>query len=229
MCELESDAHAGVFGESALAPRGFLGHELEDALHARSVEIRVAGTRRGRCAGDARCAEKIQAELDGVFTRGVGELVGEGLKNPGVGVAAGSAQSVGGNPQRHEGGAEKKVLEKGAGKLVGGDAGGGSELLAFAETDEVITPGDEVARGVQAALEEMKTGRAIMIVVKIVLASPEKFDGNADLLGDGAGFEHVVVGETAAESAAGTLHVNNDVVVGNIEDFGDQQAAVFGC
>jgi len=50
---------------------------------------------------------------------------------------------------------------------------GGSELLAFAEADEVIAPGDEFAGGVQAALEEMKTGGTIMIVVKIILAGPE--------------------------------------------------------
>src|SRR6266850_1506694 len=229
MRELESDAHAGVLGESALAPSGLFRDKLEDALHARSVEIHVAGIGRGRFAGDARSGEKIQAELDGIFTRGVSELVSEGLKNPGVGVAAGSAQSVGGDAERHEGGPEKKVLEKGAGKLIGGDAGGGSELLAFAETDEVIAPGDESPGGVQAAFEKMKTGGAIVIVVKIVLASPEEFDGNADLLGDSAGFEHVVVGETAAESTAGTLHVNDDVVVGNIENLGDEQAAIFRC
>src|SRR6266567_1947967 len=74
----------------------------------------------------------------------------------------------------------------------------------------------------------MKTGGAIVIVVKIVFAGPQEFDGNADLLGNGAGFKHVVVGEAATEPAAGTLQVNNDVIVGNIENFGDEQAAIFG-
>src|SRR5438445_11675521 len=91
----------------------------------------------------------------------------------------------------------------------------------------MIAPSDEFAGGVETTLEEMETGRAIVIVVKIVLAGPEEFNGDADLLGDGAGFEHVVVGEATAESAAGALHVHDNVVVGNIENFGDEQTAIF--
>src|SRR2546429_170390 len=68
---------------------------------------------------------------------------------------------------------------------------------------------------------------AIVIVVKIVFTRPEELYGNADPFGDGAGFEHVVVGEAAAESAARSLQVNNDVVVGNIQNFGHEQAAIF--
>ena len=165
--------------------------------------------------------------MDGIFSGGVSEFIREGLENPGEGVATGSAQSVGGNAERHEGGAKEKVLEKGAGKLVAGNARGGSELFAFAETDEVIAPSDEFAGRVETALEEMKSGGAIVVVMKIVFASPEEFYRDADLFRDGASFEHVVVGEAAAESAAGALQVNDDVVVGNIENFGDEQAAIF--
>src|SRR5216684_2046869 len=71
MRELEGDAHAGVLREFARAPCGLFRDKLEDALHARSVEIHVAGIGRGRCAGEARSGEKIQAELDGIFTRGM--------------------------------------------------------------------------------------------------------------------------------------------------------------
>jgi len=99
--------------------------------------------------------------------------------------------------------------------------------FALAETDEMIAPGDEFAGGVETTLEEMETGRAIVIVVKIVLAGPEELNGDADLLGDGAGFQHVIVGEATAESAAGALHVHDNVVVGNIENFGDEQTAIF--
>src|SRR5258708_38814416 len=91
----------------------------------------------------------------------------------------------------------------------------------------MITPGNELAGGIQTTLEEMETGGAIMIVVKIVFAGPEKLDGNADLLGDGAGFEHVVVGEAATESTAGALHVDDDVVVRDVENFCDELAAGF--
>src|SRR5216684_285265 len=167
-----------------------------------------------------------QPEFYRIFSRGVSEFVGEGLKDPGEGVAAGSSERVSGYAKRHERGAEEKIRQKCAGKLVTGDAGRRSELFAFAETDEMIAPGNEFAGGVQATLEEMETGGAIVIVVKIVFAGPQKLDGDADLLGDGAGFEHVVVGEATAESAAGALQVHNDVVVGNIQHFGDEQAAV---
>ena len=68
---------------------------------------------------------------------------------------------------------------------------------------------------------------AIVIVVKIVFAGPKKLDGDAHAFGDGTGFEHIVVGESAAESAARSLQVNNDVVVGNIQNFGHEQAAIF--
>src|SRR5207302_3153289 len=101
MRELEGNAHGGVFRELTRAPAGFSRDELEDTLHARSVEIDIAGIGRGRDAGDARRAEKIQAELDRIFSRSVSELVGERLKDPGEGVASGGAQSVGGNTARH--------------------------------------------------------------------------------------------------------------------------------
>src|SRR6266481_7878507 len=147
MGKLEGDAHGGVFWQIALAPAAFFSDEFEDILHARSVEIDVTGIGRRRCARDTRRDENIEAELDGIFSGRVSEFIRERLEDPGEGVATGSAQSVGGNAERHEGGAKEKVLEKGARKLIAGDARGGSELLAFAETDEVITPGDEVARG----------------------------------------------------------------------------------
>src|SRR5260370_2640427 len=90
----------------------------------------------------------------------------------------------------------------------------------------MIVPGNEFAGGIEGTLKERECGGTIVIVVKIVFAGPEEVDGNADLFGDGAGFEHVIVGEAAAESAASTLQVNDDVVVGNIQHFGDKQAAV---
>src|SRR6266700_360667 len=112
---------------------------------ATSFKIDIAGIRRGGCTGDARSTEEIQAESDGIFSCSVSELVGEGLKDPRKSVAAGRAKGVGGNAERHEGSAEEKVLEKRAGELVAGDAGGGREFLAFPETDEMISPGDEFA------------------------------------------------------------------------------------
>src|SRR5437016_10873116 len=88
----------------------------------------------------------------------------------------------------------------------------------------MIAPGDQFAGGIEATLEEMEPGGAIVIVVKIVLAGPEEFDGDAYMLSNSTGFQHVVIGEPTAESAAGALQVDDDVVVGNIENFGDQRS-----
>ena len=82
MRKLEGDAHGAALWKSALAPVGFLRDEFQDALHARSVEIDIARIGRGRCAGHARSTEKIQPELDGIFSGGMREFVSEGLKDP---------------------------------------------------------------------------------------------------------------------------------------------------
>src|SRR5690348_1232192 len=73
----------------------------------------------------------------------------------------------------------------------------------------------------------MIAGGTIVVVVKVIFASPQELDGDADLLGDSTGFEHVVVGESAAESAASALQVNNNVIVWNIQNFRNEQAAIF--
>src|SRR2546422_10040946 len=92
----------------------------------------------------------------------------------------------------------------------------------------MIAPRNEFAGSVEATLEEMKPGGAVVVVVKIVFARPKEFDRNADSLGDGGGFEHIVVGEATAEPAAGALQMDDDVVVGNVEDSCDELSARFG-
>src|SRR5882724_1784252 len=66
----------------------------------------------------------------------------------------------------------------------------------------------------------MKTDWTVVIVVKIIFTRPEKFDRNADLLGDRRGFEHVVVGEASSESPAGAAKMNGDVAGGNFQNVG---------
>jgi len=158
----------------------------------------------------------------------VGELVGERLKDPGESIATRSAQSIGGDAEGHERSAKEKIGEESAGEFVAGNVRGRSELLALAEADEVIAPGDEIAGGVEASLQIMKAGGAIVIVMEIVFAGPEKLDGDADLLGDSGGFEHVVVGEAAAEATTGALEVDDDVAGRNVQKLGDLLAAGFG-
>jgi hypothetical protein len=90
-------------------------------------------------------------------------------------------------------------------------------------------PRDELAGRVEPALEEVEPGRAVVVVTEIILAGPEEFHRNTGLLGDGSGFEHVVVRKAPTETAPGALHVHDDVAGRNVEDFGDLLAAGFRC
>ena len=227
MGELEADTHGRTLGELALAPAGFFGGEFEHTDHARSFEFVGVGLHVGIC--DARKVEKIETELHGVFASRASEFIEEGLENPGEGVAAGGTHGVGGDAEGHEGSAEIEILDERAGKFVRGNVSGGREFVAFAETNEMILPGDEIPGFVDAAFEVVETGGAIVIVMEIVLAGPEKLYGDTYLLGDGGSFEHVIVGEATAETATGALHVDNDFVRGNVEDFGDDLTAGLGC
>src|SRR5215467_2367448 len=92
----------------------------------------------------------------------------------------------------------------------------------------MIAPGHELSRSVHSSLEVMKASGTIVVVMKIVLARPEQFHGNADLLGDGPCFEHVIIREAAAEATSGALHVHNNVIVGNAEHLGALHAAALG-
>src|ERR1700741_3800878 len=91
----------------------------------------------------------------------------------------------------------------------------------------MILPSDELAGGIDTALQIVKADGAIVVVMKVVFASPEKFDGRASFLGDGRGFDHVIVGETAAKSATGAAEVNRDIRFGNFENVGDEAATIF--
>ena len=57
-------------------------------------------------------------------------------------------------------------------------------VRAFAEGDEVVPPADELARLVEAGLQEVESGRAIVVVTHVVFARPQQLDRDADLLGD---------------------------------------------
>jgi len=153
MRKLKGDASAGSRGQRGGAPGGFFGDEFEDAGHARGIEVDRIGIRRrcGLCGLYLRGGKKFEAELHGIFPGGVGEFIEEGLKDPAEGVAARGAHGEGGNAERHKRGSKKKIGNEGGGKFVGGNIGGGREVLAFAKADEVIAPGDELAGRVESA------------------------------------------------------------------------------
>lgn len=228
MRKLEGRAHGGAFWEflASRGPSGFFGYEFLDACGTSGIKFRIFGFVFGIV--DTGKIQDIETELDGVLPCRVSELVYKRLEHPGEGVAAGSAEGVSGNADGHERSTKEKVGEKRGRKLSAVDACGRSELLAFAEADEMVMPGDEIAGRIEAALEEVVAGGAVVVVMKVVFAGPEKFDGNAGFLGDGSGFHHVIVGETSAKTTAGAHHVDGDVRRGNVENLGDKLAAVFG-
>lgn len=82
----------------------------------------------------------------------------------------------------------------------------------------MIFPRDEFAAGIDAAREEMVACGAIVVVMEVIFAGPKKLDRNADFFGDGASFEHVIVGEATAEAAAHALQVDDDVIFRNAEN-----------
>src|SRR5215469_4363761 len=223
MRELKSDAHARARRKLTATPTGFFGNEFENALHARTLKFRAFRFHVG--IRDARKTQEVEAELHRVLPGCVGEFIKKRLENPGKSVAARRAKSVCRDAEGHERRAEGIIGQESAGKFVRGNVGGGSELFAFAETDEVILPPDEFPGRIEPALKKMEAGGTVVIVMEVVLAGPEKLHGNANLLGDGRGFEHVIVCETATEAAAGALHVHDDVARGNVEDLRNDLAA----
>src|ERR1700734_3199832 len=59
----------------------------------------------------------------------------------------------------------------------------------------------------------MKPGGAVEVVLEIVLPVPQELDGCTGLLRNPSRFNHVVVHQSPAKSAAATNHVDGDVRV----------------
>src|SRR5512137_2693543 len=93
----------------------------------------------------------------------------------------------------------------------------------------MISPGNEFPAVIQPALEKMKSGWTIMIVVKIVLTRPKQLDGNAHDFRNRCRFQHVVVRQAPPESAARPLHVYDDVSRRNAEHFRNKLTSRLWC
>src|SRR3954453_503306 len=76
------------------------------------------------------------------------------------------------------------------------------KFLAVAVTDEMVVPGDELSRTVDAALKKVKASRAVIIVGHIVFAGPKQLYGHAYCFCDPGYFHHVIVIEPASERSA---------------------------
>ena len=76
----------------------------------------------------------------------------------------------------------------------------------------MIAPGDDLARRVDAGLQVVQAAGTIVVVAHVVFARPQQLHRlAADLLRDGRGFDHVVVGQPPAEAAARAQQVDRDV------------------
>ena len=77
---------------------------------------------------------------------------------------------------------------------------------------------DELARAVEPAFaKKWKPGRAVEIMLNIVLAGPHQFHRRADLPGNPGRLGHEVVAQPPAEAAADARHVDGDVALGDAQ------------
>ena len=86
----------------------------------------------------------------------------------------------------------------------------------------------DFSRCIEAGFQILEAAGTIVIVRHIVFARPQQLHGNAGLLRNVGGFHHVIVGETAAETAAAADHVNGHVFVGDSQRLSHQAAAAAG-
>src|SRR5262249_219515 len=155
-----------------------------------------------------------------IFARGVCYLVDERLEHKRQGVAARRPQGIGRHAARHERCAKRVIADEAAGKFGGAYDRGRSEILIGSQAGELAVPGGTLGGGVGAWFKVVKAGRAVMVVMEIVFASPEQFNGYADFLRDRRRFQHVIVGESSAEPAARAAQVHVDVALVDFKQLG---------
>src|SRR5580698_2747022 len=141
------------------------------------------------------------------------ELVDKALNHEGESVTAGRAKGSRANPQRHYRGVQRIVRDEALREFSWAHGSGGNEPLAFTVADEVIAPGDQLARGIETCLQVLEASWTIIIVRHIVFTGPEQFHRKAGLLGDERGLHHVIIVETAPESASAADHMDGDFLV----------------
>ena len=141
----------------------------------------------------------------------MGQLVDEGMEHEGQGIGARGPERSGRNAERHQRLLEPEIWDEAGRELGRGESGAAGRLVSLTEGDEVIFPGDQLAGGIDATLEEMEPGGTIEVVFHVVLAGPQELDRRPDLLGDPGRLDHVIVGQPASESAAAPNHVDGDV------------------
>ena len=136
----------------------------------------------------------------------MGEFVDEGLKDEAQRVRARRAQRPGRHAELHHRLAVFEMRHELRREFVGVHRRRVRDLAVPAEGHEMVAEGDQSARAVEAALEEVEARRPIEIVLHVVLAVPEELHRRADPLRDPGGLGHEVVAQTPAEAAAHPRH-----------------------
>ena len=153
--------------------------------------------------------------LQRILAGGDGDLVDEPLLHERDAVGGRRPQRTDGDAERrHVLGRDQHVLDEAARELVGGNDG--------VRAGDEIAIRDQLAARVQAGLEEMEAGRAVLVVRHVVFARPQQLDRHArqprgrPLLGDDPGdprhLDVVVAHEPPAESAAGAHEMERHVL-----------------
>jgi hypothetical protein len=119
------------------------------------------------------------------------DFVDERIEDERERVAARRAMRTGRHAERHQRRLEVVVRDEARREL---DAGMirrvGEALLALrivTVADEVVAPGDKLARRIDTRLEEMEAAGTIVVVPHVVFARPQDLDRHTDLLGDRRG------------------------------------------
>jgi len=165
--------------------------ELSASIEEIARQVTHASEMAGRSVGEAQ-------RTDG----SVRELVDERLRGEGNAVAPGCAERASGHADRDHRRIECEVRNEVLRELRTSNAGARSEVLAFAERHEVISPRDNLARRVEATGEVVKAGRPIEVVLDVVFTRPQELHRHAGDLRDPCGLHHVIVVQTPAEAAA---------------------------
>ena len=132
--------------------------EFDNAAHASRVKSGSAGIRAWTC-GNRGAPSSCQAEFDRVAARCVRQFIDKRLKHAAKRVAARRAHGERRHAQGHGGAWNAKFGKNVPGNSFGAIFAADGEILAFAETHEMIVPPDDLAGIVQSALQEMKSRR----------------------------------------------------------------------
>src|ERR1700726_3592251 len=101
------------------------------------------------------------------------------------------------------------MLDEPSGELARIHPCGIGDLAASSESHEVVAEGDQLARCVEPALEEMKPRRPVEIMLHVVLPVPQQLHWRAGNFRNPGSLGHEIAPQAPAETAAASRHVDD--------------------